>query len=151
VYIKFYHVQTYRGRHNVSWHLLGHVIKLVICFDLQFSWSRRPMMSFCIFIAYINTEGILLNFKITRWDLVESEWSIIIFSKYFKIQFARPTFQKRSWSVMTITSTNQKGKNAWEIPSHKTYLTTSFCIFIAYINTEGILLNFKITRWDSNR
>jgi hypothetical protein len=24
---------------------------------------------------------------------------------------------------MTITSTNQKGKNAWEIPSLKTYLT----------------------------
>jgi hypothetical protein len=25
--------------------------------------------------------------------MVESEWSIIIFSKYFKIQFAWPTFQ----------------------------------------------------------
>jgi hypothetical protein len=40
----------------------------VICFDLQFSRSTRPMASFCIFIAYINTEGILFNVKITRWD-----------------------------------------------------------------------------------
>jgi hypothetical protein len=40
--------------------------------------------------------------------MVESEWSIIIFSKYFKIQFAWPTFQKRSWTVMTIMSTNRK-------------------------------------------
>jgi hypothetical protein len=29
----------------------------VICFDLQFSRSARPMTSFCILIAYINTEG----------------------------------------------------------------------------------------------
>jgi hypothetical protein len=42
-----------------SWHLLGHAIKSVICFHLQFSCSTRPMMSFCIFIAYIHTEGIL--------------------------------------------------------------------------------------------
>jgi hypothetical protein len=41
----------------------------VICFDLQFSRSTRPMTSFCIFIAYINTEGILFNVKITRWHL----------------------------------------------------------------------------------
>jgi hypothetical protein len=52
----------------VLWHLLGHAIKSFTCFDLQFSRSTRPMTSFCIFIAYINTEGILLNFKITRWD-----------------------------------------------------------------------------------
>ena len=52
---------------------------------------------------------------------LESEWSIIMFSKHFKIQFAWPTFQKRSWTVMTITSTNQKGTNAWEIPSMETY------------------------------
>jgi hypothetical protein len=38
--------------------------------------------------------------------MVESEWSIIIFSKYFKIQFAWSTFQKRSWTVMSIMSTN---------------------------------------------
>ena len=54
--------------------------------------------------------------------MVESEWSIIIFSKYFTTQFVWPTFQKRSWSVMTITSTNRKGKNPGEIPSLKTYL-----------------------------
>jgi hypothetical protein len=29
-------------------------------------YSTRPMTSFCIFIAYINTEGILFNVKITR-------------------------------------------------------------------------------------
>ena len=44
--------------------VLGHAIKSVTCFDLQFSRSTRPMTSFCIFIAYINTEGILLNFKL---------------------------------------------------------------------------------------
>ena len=49
----------------LPWHLLGHAIMSVICFDLQFS---RPMTSFCIFIAYINTEGILFNVKITRCD-----------------------------------------------------------------------------------
>ena len=52
----------------LPWHLLGHAIMPVICFDLQFSHSTRPMTSFCIFIAYINTEGILFNVKITRWD-----------------------------------------------------------------------------------
>ena len=52
----------------MSCHLLGHAIKSVTCFDLQFSRSTRPMTSFCIFIAYIHTEGILLNFKITWWD-----------------------------------------------------------------------------------
>ena len=51
--------------------------------------------------------------------MVESERSIIIFSKYFKIQFVRPTFQKRSRTVMTIMSTNRKVKNAWGIPSLK--------------------------------
>ena len=57
--------------------------------------------------------------------MVESEWSIIVFSKYFKIQFAWPTFQKRSWTVMTIMSTNnRKDKNAWGIPSIETYLTS---------------------------
>jgi hypothetical protein len=76
----------------LPWHLLGHAIMSVICFDLQFSCSTRPMTSFCIFIAFI-------------------------FSKYFKIQFAWPTFQKRSWTVMTIMSTNRKNTNAWRIPS----------------------------------
>ena len=52
----------------LPWHLLGHAIMPVICFDSQFSHSTRPMTSFCIFIAYINTEGILFNVKITRWD-----------------------------------------------------------------------------------
>ena len=52
----------------LPWHLLGHAIKSVTCFDLQFSRSTRPMTSFCMFIAYINTEGILFNVKITRWD-----------------------------------------------------------------------------------
>jgi hypothetical protein len=52
----------------LTWHLLGHAIKSVTCFYLQFSRSTRPMTSFCIFIAYINTEGILFNVKITRWD-----------------------------------------------------------------------------------
>ena len=52
----------------LPWHLLGHAIMSVISFDLQFSCRTRPMTSFCIFIAYINTEGILFNFKITRWD-----------------------------------------------------------------------------------
>jgi hypothetical protein len=52
----------------LPWHLLGHAIMSVICFDLQFSRSTRTMTSFCIFIAYINTEGILFNVKITRWD-----------------------------------------------------------------------------------
>ena len=35
----------------VSWHLLGHAIKSITCFDLQFSRSTRPMTSFCIVIA----------------------------------------------------------------------------------------------------
>ena len=34
------------------------------------------------------------------------------------------SYLKRSWYVMTVTSTNRKGKNAWEIPSLKTYLTS---------------------------
>ena len=52
----------------VTWHLLGHAIKSVTCFDLQVWRSTRPMTSFCILIAYINTEGIIFNVKITRWD-----------------------------------------------------------------------------------
>jgi hypothetical protein len=36
-------------------HLLGHAIKSVTCFDLQFWHSTRPMTSFCIFIGYMNT------------------------------------------------------------------------------------------------
>jgi hypothetical protein len=31
----------------LSWHLHGHAIKLVTCFDLQFWRSTRPMTSFC--------------------------------------------------------------------------------------------------------
>jgi hypothetical protein len=44
--------------------------------------------------------------------MVESEWSIIIFSKYFKIQFAWPTFQKRSWTVIA-RSCNKVGHLFW--------------------------------------
>jgi hypothetical protein len=36
---------------------------------------------------------------------------IIIFSKYFKIQFAWLTFQKRSWTVMMIMSTTFQRQN----------------------------------------
>ena len=32
----------------MTWHLLGHAIKSVTCFDLQFWCSTRPMTSFCI-------------------------------------------------------------------------------------------------------
>ena len=59
---------TFIYLHILPWHLLGHAIMSVICFDLQFSHSTRPMTSFCIFIAYIKTEGIFFNVKITRWD-----------------------------------------------------------------------------------
>jgi hypothetical protein len=41
-----------------------------------------------------------------------------------KIQFAWPTFQKRSWTVMTIMSANRKNTNVWGIPSMETYLTS---------------------------
>ena len=41
----------------LTWHLLGHAIKSVTCFDLQFSRNTRPMTSFCTFIAHINTLG----------------------------------------------------------------------------------------------
>jgi hypothetical protein len=58
----------------LTWHLLGHAIKSVTCFDLQFSCSTRSMTSFCIFIAYINTEGIIFNVKITRWDWNREVW-----------------------------------------------------------------------------
>jgi hypothetical protein len=63
------HYYLYHSKiiYNISWHLLDHAKKSVICFDLQFSNSMRPMTLFCIFIAHY-TEGILLNFKITRWD-----------------------------------------------------------------------------------
>jgi len=37
---------------------------------------------------------------------------------------AWPTFQKRSWTVMTIMSTNRKNTNVWGIPSMETYLTS---------------------------
>jgi hypothetical protein len=90
------------------------------------------------YIIYILTlvEGVMVDYQTKKtnitWDklealvcifpvklaifekMVESEW-LFIFSKYFQIQFAWPTFQKRSWSVMTITSTNRKGKNASEL------------------------------------
>jgi hypothetical protein len=66
----------------VSWHLLGHAIKSVTCFDLQFSHSTRPMTSFCIFIAYINTEGIVFNgikqsLELRKWG---SHWSMYNFN-----------------------------------------------------------------------
>ena len=48
----------------VSWHLLGHAIKPVPCFDLQFWRITRPMTSFCIFIKHINTEGIFSTSKL---------------------------------------------------------------------------------------
>jgi hypothetical protein len=57
-----------KREHILPWNLLGHAIMSIICFDLQFSRITRPMTSFCVFIAYINTEGILFNVKITRWD-----------------------------------------------------------------------------------
>ena len=34
--------------------------------------------------------------------------SVVIFSKYFKIQFPWPTFQKRLWTVMTIMTLCQQ-------------------------------------------
>ena len=87
-------------------------------------WAKNekiPMQT-----SYMNMECEVICYRTIHYPkkMVKSEWSIIIFSRYFKIQFAWPTFQKRSWSVMTITSTNRKGKNAWEIPSLKTYLTS---------------------------
>ena len=47
----------------VSWHLLSHAIKSVICFDLPFSRSTRPMTSFCIFITYIDAEAVFLKLE----------------------------------------------------------------------------------------
>jgi hypothetical protein len=44
-------------------------------------------------------------------------------------------------------STNRKNTNVWGIPSMETYLTSIMIRKkIAYINTEGILFNVKITR-----
>jgi hypothetical protein len=64
--------------------------------------------------------------------MVESEWSIIIFSKYFKIQFAWPTFLKRPWTVMSIMSTNRKN-------------TISSTIFIWNIISK--LIRYSETYW----
>jgi hypothetical protein len=49
--------------------IMYRVVTSARCFDLQCSHSTRPMTSFCIFIAYINTEGILFNVKITIHDI----------------------------------------------------------------------------------
>jgi hypothetical protein len=49
-------INTFLYANILPWHLLGHAKMSVICFDLQFSRSTRPMTSFCIFIAYINTD-----------------------------------------------------------------------------------------------
>ena len=49
--------------HIVSWHLLGHAIKSVTCFDLPFSRSTRPMTSFCIFITYIRRRSRFLKLE----------------------------------------------------------------------------------------
>jgi hypothetical protein len=48
-------VTCFSSWYIVSWHLLDHATKSVSCFNLQFWRSTRPMTSFCIFIAYINT------------------------------------------------------------------------------------------------
>jgi hypothetical protein len=42
---------------------------------------------------------------------------------------------------MTITSTNRKGKNAWEIPSLKTYLTSIVIKLQDEIKTDKTELN----------
>jgi hypothetical protein len=94
-----------------------------ISFIYRVMTSARPcnkvshLFLFTILAQHETDDVILYIHSVQRefLKLVESEWSIIIFSKYFKIQFAWSTFQKRSWSVMTITSTNRKGKNGWEI------------------------------------
>ena len=53
--------------------------------------------------------------------------------------------------VTSARSCNKVGHLFWFtiLAQHET--NESFCIFIAYINTEGILFNVKITRWDYNR
>ena len=45
------------GRNDLVFDISYRDICSVICFDLQFSRSTRPMTSFCIFIAYINTRN----------------------------------------------------------------------------------------------
>ena len=62
--ITFTCISFWLSLYIVMWHLLGHAIKLVTCFHLQFWHSTRPMTSFCIFIAYINTEEFFSTSKL---------------------------------------------------------------------------------------
>ena len=83
----------------LTWHLLGHAIKSVTCFDLQFSRSTRPMTSFRIFIAYINTEGILFNVKNYKMRLKQRSLNWINSMQVKNILFTNVFF---SWSLCLL-------------------------------------------------
>jgi hypothetical protein len=70
----------------LQWHLLGHAKMSVICFDLQFSRSTRPMTSFCIFIAYINTEGIHFIFSVNFISLPQEVRGIFVIKAAVEMQ-----------------------------------------------------------------
>ena len=69
----------------------------VICFDLQFSRSTRPMTSFCIFIAYINTEGILFNLKIVKYVSIDGILQTFVFFRF--VDIINITVHERFWNL----------------------------------------------------
>ena len=84
----------------LPWHLLGHAIMSVICFDLQFSRSTRPMTSFCIFIAYKNTGNTFQrqNYKM-RLKQRSLNWINSMQLQVKKILFTNVFF---SWSLCLL-------------------------------------------------
>jgi hypothetical protein len=54
----------------LSWHLLCHAIRSVICLYLQISRSTRLMTTFCIFIAYINRGDDWMFFLMINYEKI---------------------------------------------------------------------------------
>ena len=75
------------------------VVAKTTCFDLQLSRSTRLMPSFCIFIAYINTEGILFNVKNYKMRLKQRRLNLINFMQVKKILFNNVFFP---WSLCLL-------------------------------------------------
>ena len=80
----------------------------VACFDLQFWRSTRPMTSFFIFIAYINTEGILFNIKMASVEKQQVFYYLVSDAKIFDIS---PGVTLPFPGRQTVRSHSNKGDN----------------------------------------
>jgi hypothetical protein len=86
-------------QHIVSWHLLGHAIKSVICLDLQISRSTSPLTSFCIFIALHTHRGNSFKLQENKIRLKRIRLNWINSMQVKKVLFTNVFF---SWSLCLL-------------------------------------------------